>query len=383
MRINDRCIRTLMGNSRFKGGRSLCLSIIFVFLTAIGAQVGMAESTSVSDLVRFAHSKAVYRNIAGATTPVPSPTPGSTPAARTFIPARGAPAAPSNLIASAVSTRQINLAWTSNSNNATGFYIERAPAATGPWERVVSVAANATSSGNGPLVAATRYYYRLMAYNSKGNSAYSNVASATTLTMLPAGAPGNLTATTGGSTRINLSWTNNAGDPTGFKIERCQGSACSGFKEIATTEANVTSYLNTDLSTSTSYSYRVRAYNSTEDSGYSNTATATTARDTIPPATPADLTATAVSPRKINLHWKSPADSGGSALAGYNVFQAGVRIASPVTPYYSVTGLAANTQYCYTVTAYDKGGNVSDQSAPACATTQPAPPSDDPPANEK
>jgi chitodextrinase len=54
-----------------------------------------------------------------------------------------------------------------------------------------------------------------------------------------------------------------------------------------------------------------------------------------------------------------------------------------VTPYYSVTGLAAKTQYCYTVTAYNKEGNVSDQSAPACATTQPAPPSDDPPSNDK
>jgi hypothetical protein len=382
MRINDGCLKTFIGNLGFKGRGILCSIVIFVSLPAIGAQVGMAESTSASDLGRLAYNKVVYSKITGAMMPTPSPTPAPTPA-RTAIPARGAPAAPSNLIASAVSTSQINLTWISNSNNATGFQVERALSATGPWKQVGTTSAITTSWASAGLSGPTTYYYRVMAYKAGSNSAYSNVASATTLTMLPAGAPSNLTATTGGSTGINLSWTNNAGDPTGFKIERCQGSACSGFKEIATTAANVTSYLNTDLSTSTSYSYRVRAYNNTSESDYSNTATVMTARDTLPPATPADLTAIVVSSRKINLHWKSPADSGGSALAGYNVFQAGVRIASPVTPYYSVTGLTANTQYCYTVTAYDKGGNVSDQSAPACATTKPAPPSDDPPPNDK
>jgi chitodextrinase len=296
---------------------------------------------------------------------------------------RGAPAAPSKLIAAAVSTTQINLTWTSNSNNATGFRIERALSATGPWTQVGTASAIAISWANSGLSDHTAYYYRVIAYNSGGNSAYSNVAAATTLSMLPAGAPSNLVAMTGGSTRINLSWTNNANDATGFKIERCQGNACSSFTNIATTATNDTSYQNTRLSPSTSYSYRVRAFNSTEESGYSNTVTATTPLDTIPPTIPAELTATAVSSTKINLRWNPPAGSGGSGVAGYNVYQAGARIGSTLGTTYSVTGLAANIQYCYTVAAYDKGGNSSDQSGPACATTKPAPPSADPPSNDK
>lgn len=375
MRINDGCLKTFIGHLGFKGRGILCSIVIFVFLTAIGAQVGMAESTSASGLVGFARNKVVYRNIAGASTQRPTPTPAPTPV-HSPMSKRGAPAAPSNLTAAAISTSQINLTWTSNSNNATGFQVERAQSATGPWKQVATISANTTSCATAGLGGSTVYFYRVMAYNSAGNSGYSNVASATTLSMLPAGAPGNLAAKTEGSTKINLSWTNNASDATGFKIERCQGRACSSFSEIATTAANVTSYLNTDLSISTSYSYRVQAYNSTADSGYSNTATATTARDTIPPAIPADLTASVVSSRKIKLHWKPPADSGGSELAGYNVYEAGSRIASTVTPYYAVTGLAANTQHCYTVTAFDKGGNASDQSAPVCATTKPDPNAD-------
>ena len=375
MRINDRCIKTFMGNLGFKGRGTLCSIVILVSLTAIVDQVGLAELASASGLVGFAQNKVVYRNIAGASTQRPTPTPAPTPV-RSPMSKRGAPAAPSNLTAAAISTSQINLTWTSNSNNATGFQVERAQSATGPWKQAATISANTTSSATAGLGASTVYFYRVMAYNSAGNSGYSNVASATTLSMLPAGAPGNLAAKTEGSTKINLSWTNNASDATGFKIERCEGRGCSGFTEIDATAANVTSYENVGLSFSTSYSYRVRAYNSTHDSGYSNTATAVTARDTIPPTVPTGVNATVVSSSKIRLRWKPPSDTGGSDLGGYNVYHAGVRIGSTLTPTYSITGLAANTQYCYTVNAYDKGGNGSGQSDPVCATTKPDPNAD-------
>src|SRR5256885_2160695 len=97
----------------------------------------------------------------------------------------------------------------------------------------------------------------------------------------PPTAPTTLAATAVSPSQINLSWTDNATTEDGFRIERCAGAGCSAFVEIATVGANVVTYQNTGLTASTSYSYRVRAYNAGGTSSYTNTATATT--PTAPP----------------------------------------------------------------------------------------------------
>jgi hypothetical protein len=90
------------------------------------------------------------------------------------------PAAPSNLSANAVSSSQINLAWTDNSSNESGFKIQRASSPAGPWTQIATVGANVRSYASTGLSASTAYYYRVCAYNNKGDSAYANTASATT-----------------------------------------------------------------------------------------------------------------------------------------------------------------------------------------------------------
>lgn len=90
------------------------------------------------------------------------------------------PAAPSGLTAAAASSSAINLNWTDNSNNETGFDVERS-ADNVNWAALASVSSNVQSYSNTGLPASTRYYYRVRARNGAGNSAYSNVASATTL----------------------------------------------------------------------------------------------------------------------------------------------------------------------------------------------------------
>lgn len=89
-------------------------------------------------------------------------------------------------------------------------------------------------------------------------------------------APSNLAGTSPNRTRINLTWTDNANNESGFKIERCTGASCTNFAQIATVGANVTSYTNTGLTRNTTYRYRVRATNAGGDSAYSNIATVTT-----------------------------------------------------------------------------------------------------------
>jgi len=85
----------------------------------------------------------------------------------------------------------------------------------------------------------------------------------------PPAAPTGLTATPTGGTTAALTWTDNADNETGFKIERKQGEA-SSFVEIATVGADTTSFNDSGLSFDTEYTYRVRATNAAGDSAFSN-----------------------------------------------------------------------------------------------------------------
>ena len=78
--------------------------------------------------------------------------------------------------------------------------------------------------------------------------------------------------------QINLAWADNAGNETGFIIERAKGSTGTDFTRIATVGANVTRYSSTGLTANTAYRYRIYAYNASGASGYSNIASAKTPR---------------------------------------------------------------------------------------------------------
>ncbi len=89
--------------------------------------------------------------------------------------------------------------------------------------------------------------------------------------------PINLTATAISSSQINLSWTastDNVG-VTGYRIYRCQGAGCTPSTQINTSATN--SYSDTGLSSSTTYVYRVAAYDLAGNvSAQSSSASATT-----------------------------------------------------------------------------------------------------------
>ena len=89
------------------------------------------------------------------------------------------PAAPINLSVTPVSSTQIKLTWTSAAGD-TGYLIERSSNGTTGWTQIGSTAAGVTSYQDSGLSAATAYYYRVRATGGSLNSAYSNVANATT-----------------------------------------------------------------------------------------------------------------------------------------------------------------------------------------------------------
>ena len=89
-------------------------------------------------------------------------------------------------------------------------------------------------------------------------------------------APSILVASTVSTSQINLSWTDNSDNETGFRIERCKNANCTNFVQVAQVGANVTTFSSTGLTKNSTYNFRVRAFNAAGNSAYSNTATAKT-----------------------------------------------------------------------------------------------------------
>ena len=245
--------------------------------------------------------------------------------ATTLTPDTQAPTAPTGLTATPASTTQVNLSWTASTDNVgvTGYRIERCTGASCSNYSQIGTTTTTTTYNDTGLTSSTTYRYRVRANDAAGNlSAYSTVVNATTLTpdtQAPT-APAGLTATATSSSQINLSWTASTDNVavTGYKLERCTGVSCSTFAEIATPTA--TSYSDTGLSASTSYSYRVRATDAAGNlSSYSATATAATQAppDTQAPTVPTGLIATATSSSQIGLTWSASSDN--VAVTGYKL----------------------------------------------------------------
>ena len=176
------------------------------------------------------------------------------------------PTSPSNLTATAISASQINLAWTDNSNNETGFKVERSATLNGIYTLIATTATNATTYNNTGLTASTPYFYKVSAINTAGNStAVQANATTTGITPTVLVAPSNLIATALSASQIELAWSDNSSNESGFKIERSTTLA-GPYELIATTVTNLTSYSNIGLSASTEYFYRVSATNATGDS---------------------------------------------------------------------------------------------------------------------
>lgn len=270
------------------------------------------------------------------------------------------PAAPSALSASAPSSSTVQLVWNDNSSNETNFKIERRlnGDASAGFTQIALVGAGATTYTDTALNALTAYDYRVRASNSAGDSAYSNVFTVTTLAPPPPApaAPSGLTLTVNSSSSITLRWNDNSTSEANFRVERST-NASTGFSEIATPSANATSYQDNALAAATHYFYRVRAVNATGNSGYSNTADATTLPAPVAPAAPSGLSATSSSSStRIDLRWtdNSSVETGfriERSTGGSGPFSQIATTAANVTTYTDTSGLERNTRYFYRVRA--------------------------------
>lgn len=90
-------------------------------------------------------------------------------------------------------------------------------------------------------------------------------------TVSPNGDCSALTATTYSYNKIDLAWTNGSTNEDGISIER-SANGTTGWAEIATVGAGITTYQSTGLVIDTRYFYRVRAFKGSQYSNYTSVA---------------------------------------------------------------------------------------------------------------
>ena len=294
-----------------------------------------------------------YSNVADATTP------------------DAPPLAPARLTITATTYNQISLQWADLSNNEAGFQIERSPDGAA-WTKIADAGVNTTTYIDQTVAPQIHYYYRVRAVNGAGPSGYSNIVDTTT-PVGPPTAPQNLVATAASTTQINLTW-NAVATAEAILIERSPNGT-SDWNQVGSVAGTATAYSDPTLTRNTRYYYRIRATNVTGTSPYSTSADATT--PDVPPAAPARLTVTAISPYQINVQWADLSDneSGFDIERGNSATGAFQKIADLPTnaTTYEDKNLVDNTPYCYRVRAKNAAGS-SAYTDPACATTPLAPP---------
>ncbi|MDD1756995.1 MAG: fibronectin type III domain-containing protein, partial [Methanomassiliicoccales archaeon] len=226
------------------------------------------------------------------------------------------PSAPQGLSATA-GDAQVTLAWTPPSDDGgspiTNYVIYRGTT-SGAEVMLASVGDVLTYLDSG-LSNGQSHYYKVSAINAYGEGSLSEEAFATPGTV--PSAPLGLIATPGDSF-INLTWmppASDGGSPIlNYTIYR--GASPGGESFLLTIEASP-SYVDSGLSNSVTYYYKVSATNARGEGALSNEASATPA---IVPSEPQHLMALA-GDAEVNLTWDAPLSDGGSPVIGYNLYR--------------------------------------------------------------
>jgi fibronectin type 3 domain-containing protein len=303
-------------------------------------------------------------------------------AASVTTPATPPPSTPTNLKASVNSATSVALTWTASTDTGgpglQGYNVFRGGV------KVNSSIVTKTSYADTSVSANTGYSYTVVAVDTAGNSSTTSTAATVTTPALPdttpPSAPSSISAKANSSNSVTISWgastdSSGGGGINDYYVLRSLVGPGSGYTTL--TSVNATSYTDTSVNASTTYSYEIEAHDAAGNtSGASVTATVTTPAPTITPAVPAapsNVTATAVSTSQINLSWTDT-----STVSGYAVYEVGdgtaiASLANTVNSY-GLTGLKPATPYSFYIVAIN-GSKASSNSSVVAATTQAVPPS--------
>ncbi len=265
------------------------------------------------------------------------------------------PGAPSNLGVSSISPNKVSLTWADNSDDETGFKLQRKIGSTGTFTDIKTTVANVIAYTNSALLDGASYSYRLCATNSAGDSVFSNEIAVTTTLNFPSG----MTAKAISSSQITLTWVDRSATEDGFTIERSPVTN-TNFVAIATVSANATSFTDAGLTGGSKYWYRVRAFNANTTSAYSNQKQATTLKEV--PIPPSALTITSLLSNKVSLSWSDNSANESNfkvqRKAGASGTYADIKTtAANITSYTDQAALMDGTSYFYRVCATNSAGD--------------------------
>ncbi|HKP75249.1 MAG TPA: fibronectin type III domain-containing protein, partial [Longimicrobiaceae bacterium] len=192
-----------------------------------------------------------------------------------------APGAPTSLTATVASASRIDLAWGDGSTNESRFEVyrhARNPDLTwGAYTLVTTRSANVVAFQDvTSLAMGTTYQYRVRACNVTGCSGYVYSA-AVTIPTLPA-APTGLTASAASASQVTLAWHDAATNETSFSVwvRSLSGGTWSAYTLAGTAPANAAGFASTGLLAASTYSFRVRACNTSGCSAWAYTAEVST-----------------------------------------------------------------------------------------------------------
>lgn len=177
--------------------------------------------------------------------------------------------------------------------------------------------------------------------------------------------PGSFDAVVISSSRIDLSWTpsTDARGVAGYEIEQNSTVIDVGL---------VLGVSRTALTQSTSYTFKVRAYDGAGNrSSWSDAVTESTpaSSDTTPPTVPGSFSGSALNTTQISLAWAASTDDYG--VAGYEIEQSGTVVNVGLVLGVTRSGLTPDTAYTFKVRAYDNSGNRSSWSSTLNISTEP------------
>ncbi len=282
--------------------------------------------------------------------------------------------APTNLMVTWVSESQLDASWTDNSNDETGFHLDRClDSSCTTVDFTHTLGADVVNYSDIGLAPGQTYCYQVRAYKTATSSWVTDYTSPPVCETTTPTAPSDLVATPINTTQIDLGWADNTVSETNMVVERCTGSLCSDFSEIAELGADVTSYSDIGVSEGITYNYRVAAKKTTVPSwqtSYSNEAEVAT--ESISTFTPSNLAVTWVSEVQLDVTWTDNSnDETGfeldrcldSACASVeDTFYLNADVTS-----YSDASLVHDTTYYYQVRAYKTAINswMTDSTTPS------------------